>query len=171
MGWRRHLAAAIGLCLISVPAGAREVAGWLEWAVLAPEGIWLPAKLDTGADTTSLGAAQIRRVTVEGREFIAFRLQGNDAPDLWLQRPLVRFARIKRQGLPPEYRPVVRMHVCLMGIRKEVEVTLADRSSYRYPLLVGRNFLSGDLQVDTTRVFSGAPSCDAGGVHLASPVP
>lgn len=164
-GW----AAALGLCLFSLDAGAREVAGWLEWAVLTPEGIWLPAKLDTGADTTSLGVKQLRPFSAKGKELIAFQPQTQDESSPWLQRPLVRYARIKRQGLPPERRPVVRMPICLMGVLKEVDVTLADRSGYQYPLLIGRNFLSADLLIDTNQTFTRPPSCDVGaGVSAAS---
>ncbi len=167
MAWRG--VAAVGLCALTSAAGGREVAGWLEWAVLAPEGIPLAAKLDTGADTTSIGAVEVRRFTLEAGEVIAFRLQAREAPGLWLQRPLVRFASIKRQGLPPEERPVVRLRLCIAGVTKEVEVTLADRANFDTPLLIGRNFLGGDLLVDATEVFTRGPSC-AGAASPSAPI-
>jgi hypothetical protein len=37
------------------------------------------------------------------------------------------------------------------GFRKEVLVTLNDRTHMEYPLLVGRNFLSGDFLVDVDK--------------------
>lgn len=167
----RHLVAAVGLCLVSVAAGAREVVGWLEWAVLAPEGISLAAKLDTGADTTSIGATEIRRSTAEGGEVVAFRLQSDAGSGPWLQRPLVRLAAIKRHGLPPEQRPVVRLRLCVAGITKEVEVTLADREAFDYGLLVGRNFLASDLLVDAASAFTRESACGGDIRRRATVVP
>jgi hypothetical protein len=163
MGWR--WVAALGLCLVNVPAAAREIAGWLEWAVLAPEGIHLAAKLDTGADTTSIGARDIQRISTEAGEHVVFRLEGHPPTGVWLQRPLVRFAWIKRHGLPPEPRPVVRMGLCVAGTQKEVEVTLADREGFSQGLLIGRNFLASDILVDAARAFTREPSCGGDSPH------
>jgi hypothetical protein len=152
----------LSLSLLAFPALAREVVGWLESAQVEPEGIRLRAKLDTGADTTSLGASDIRLYSADGSDYVAFRPQVEGTPGPWIWRPLARFAEIRRHEGPPDRRPVVRLWVCLERILREVEVTLADRSNFSYPLLLGRNFLAGELLVDSTAAFTTEPSCRAG---------
>jgi len=76
---------------------------------------------------------------------------------------LVRTAWIKQHGAPSYPRPVVRLTICVGGISKEVEVSLVDRSNYQHPLLIGRNFLVGDLIVDPGATFSVSPTCPSDG--------
>ncbi len=161
---RTTFVVAFALALVALPAAGREVAGWLETARLEPEGIELSAKLDTGADVSSLGAEAIRVVPNAGETSVHFRVQ-TPGGGLELQRPLVRNAWIKRHDAPPEQRPVVRLRFCVGGVDKEVEVNLVDRSNYAYPLLIGRNFLAGDLLVDPGERFSVSPACSANGNH------
>lgn len=169
MGWPSRLGAVAACCLLSLGAFGREVAGWREWAELLPEGLLLSAKLDTGADTTSLGAAEVRHFQTHDGEWVAFRLPTDAPRERWLRRPLVRLAAIKRHGLPPEHRPVVRLGICLGGISKEVEVTLADRGRFDSALLIGRNFLAGELLVDAATSFTRPPACDGGEDGRAAP--
>lgn len=152
-------AAILAALLVALPAGAREVAGWLESALLEPEGIRVTSKLDTGADSSSLGAADIQIFSADGRDKVRFRLQRWDAGATLIERSLVRMAQIKRHDAPAEVRPVIRLRICLARLSKEVEVNLADRSNYDQPLLIGRNFLAGDLLVDPAVTFTTEPAC------------
>ena len=144
------------------PVVAHDLVGWLETAKLQPEDITLSSKLDTGADVSSLGADAIQVVETDGVAVVRFRIQGPGG-GRELQRPLVRTAWIKQHGAPPYPRPVVRLRICVGGISKEVEVSLVDRSNYQHPLLIGRNFLVGDLIVDPGATFSVSPTCPSDG--------
>ncbi len=46
---------------------------------------------------------------------------------------------------------MVRLKLRYEDVEKKVLVTLKDREKMTYPLLLGRNFLSGDFLVDVTQ--------------------
>ena len=53
-------------------------------------------------------------------------------------------------------RPVVKLRVALGPIEQQREFTLADRSQYDYPVLIGRNFLRDVAVVDVARQYTQA---------------
>jgi hypothetical protein len=122
------------------------VAGWSEWAATELSPAPLRAKLDTGADTSSLSA---QGVTVDAdRTRVRFTLTHSDGSTSQHELPLLRMAHIKRHHGPAQARPVVRMGLCLGGHWRQVEVNLVDRARFEMPLLLGRNFLAGSFLVD-----------------------
>ena len=58
---------------------------------------------------------------------------------------------IKQNGGPDERRYVVRMWISVGDSRSRIDVNLADRSGFEYPLLIGRNFLTDTMIVDVSR--------------------
>ena len=142
------------------PDPSLPIVGWREW-VAFPE-LGLPAvraKVDTGAATSSLHA---RRVTTRERDGV-----------LWARFQVSPYFRTRRH--PRVHRvtceaPVVDERVVVsssghedtrlvisavfrLGVRAgapewRVEVTLADRRSMRFPMLLGREALAGRALVD-----------------------
>jgi hypothetical protein len=52
------------------------------------------------------------------------------------------------------------MDICLGGKQIEGRVNLTDRSTFLYPVLLGRNILkAGDFLIDPERNFMEHPSC------------
>jgi hypothetical protein len=143
------------------------IAGYLERVAVA--GVVLEAKLDTGADTSSLDA---RDVTVHAdgvRGRVRFRLGdgGAEATARVLEAPIVRVTRIRRAGAGRQRRYVVRLPLCLGGRRQDAEFTLTDRRGLDVPVLIGRAALVGRHVVDPARTHltvpaDGTPSCPAG---------
>jgi len=156
----------------SVPPAAQRV-GWVEWVRVEPGGQELKAKLDTGARTSSLSALDLEVVeTPDGVDRVRFRLEGpeGDGSDPWVERPVVRWVRIKRHDARPDRRPVVEMEICLGGIRRAVETSLADRSKFNYPVLLGRNFLADAVVVDAAATFTrGRCTPEAGAPEASAP--
>lgn len=151
------------LAALLCPGAAAQAApasyGWVEWVRVEPGGQRLKAKLDTGARTSSLSALDLEVEEVEdGPDRVRFRLEDqNGAPGPRVKRPVKRWVRIKRHDARPDRRPVVEMEICLGALRKTVEVSLADRSKFNYPVLLGRNFLAGTAAVDAGATFTGEP--------------
>ena len=54
---------------------------------------------------------------------------------------------------------MVLLGICVGAYYREVEVNLVDRSKFKYPLLVGRSFLSGALIVDPSKTYAVEPNC------------
>jgi len=139
----------------------KEIYGYLEDVVLSGVGIELPAKLDTGADTSSLDATQIKRFRRSDVSWVRFTIEDPENGELvTLERHYVRSARIKRHDGEHQRRPVVEVDVCLGGESYAVEVSLIDRSQFDYPILLGRSALEGVALVDSELTFTTSPDCD-----------
>ncbi len=155
--------AAVVLMQPSVAFGRekREL-GWVENASILPENIRLSAKLDTGANTTSLGIEQLTRFERKGRPWVRFRLSDKTGKAFILERPVIRTVRVKRSQAQTRDRPVVLLTICLAGEFSDETVTLATRSHLLYPLLIGRASMEGRFLVNPSRTRTHATNCIGG---------
>jgi hypothetical protein len=150
------------LALGASASGSPPVMGWLERIRLEPLGHTLVAKLDTGADTSSLHAREIERFERDGEEWVRFVLDVEESEEIRryrVSRPVVRNVRIIRAERPPDRRPVIEMSFCLDGERHDAQFTLRDRSNFTTPVLLGRRFLSGAAIVDPARRRLASAEC------------
>jgi hypothetical protein len=120
-------------------------------------GFAFPARIDTGAETCSLHVEKIeiqdktaKRTKNVGKS-VRFLLKGSDGKTQWVEGIVADAVRVKSSSLKSgevDHRYKVRLTLQWKDVRKEVLVTLNDRTSMEYPLLVGRNFLQSDFLVD-----------------------
>lgn len=160
----RHVALSLllpALCLPASPVAAGEdipdaanrprltaVAGWVEVVRLTRSGLELEAKLDSGAEHSSLHVNRQRYFRRDGERWVRFTVEGRDGRRVAFEREVVRRAAIKRHSGGSDVRPVVEIKVCLGDQVRKVEVNLVDRSNFDYPMLVGRSFLEGLFLID-----------------------
>lgn len=161
---RRFLPAGLALSAMlgaAAPVTAEpRVAGWIERIALGEERLILSAKLDTGADTSSLHAPDVHWFSRDGAHWVAFEVEGEDGRKVRFERKVIRIAQIKRRGAAQTLdRPTVLMGVCLGHVYLVTEVNLADRSRFKQPFLVGRNFLAHHFAVDSARTHMVEPDC------------
>lgn len=144
-------------------AAEKDIFGWVERVWVGESQLPLLAKLDTGADTSSIHAFGIRRYRSSTRQvWVEFRLtDDNDERTIRFKKKLVRYAYIKEHDGPSQKRPVVNLTFCLGDHRRTVEVSLADRSGFQYPVLLGRNALEGHIVVDPELQRTAEPVCVA----------
>jgi hypothetical protein len=152
------MAALLSLVLLiggGAPAAAQEkiMVGAVENVLLLPWGVSLPARIDTGAATSSLDA---RNITVKGK-MVEFHLPGAYGGHK-ARLPLERWSSIKTASVQ-ERRPVVSVEMCIGSRRVRTQVNLNDRSQVTYPLLIGRNTLELGFIVDPGVSFLAPPSC------------
>ena len=137
---------------------AKITLGVVEDVILTPWGISFPARIDTGADLSSLDARDI----VVRQDVAEFRL-GADYGRQRLQLPIVEWGHVQT-SMGIEKRPIVEISICLGSKLLRTLATLKDRSGMAYPFLVGRSALRGSFLVDTSRSRAAQPSCPAGAV-------
>ena len=125
------------------------VAGWIEKAKLPDEKLVFNAKLDTGADTSSLHAKNIKLFTRDGQRFVRFELFDDADQKMLLEKPVIRMTRITRRAGATAVirRPVVKLKICLGGIVETTQFNLADRGSFKFKMLIGRSLLAGRIMV------------------------
>ncbi|MEO0881126.1 MAG: RimK/LysX family protein [Pseudomonadota bacterium] len=167
-----------------------HILGWLEHATITSVDIRVDAKLDTGAKTSAIHAEILSRdelseeeqlelhtetdedeemldfdpddANVEGQSSrtVVFRVSNEEGEERILEREVVRTVAIKRRSGGVERRPVVELELCIAGILVEGEVSLADRTRFNYPLLVGRDMLDdGDIAVNPDSDYTAAARC------------
>jgi hypothetical protein len=144
-------------------AGARdlEIVGWVENAILVGPGISLKAKLDTGAETSSLDAVIIKKFRKDGKRWIRFRITDRQTGKEYIVvRERVRTIGVIQHDGSAQTRPVVFMTVCVASRLVATEVSLIDRSEFNYPLLLGRNTLKSFALVDPGNTFLTDPECN-----------
>jgi hypothetical protein len=141
--------------LIPRTIGAEEkiTIGLVEEVILLPWGVKLPARIDTGAATSSLDAQELK-VHDNIAEFKLPKKYGN----LHLQLPVVGWKTI-RSAESRERRPVVELELCVGPKRLRIHVNLNDRSMVKYPLILGRTALKENFVVDCMHSNCLPPSC------------
>ena len=140
-------------------ASGPRALGWAEHVVILPEKLKLNAKMDTGAQTTSIDTGEITRFEKSGRPWVRFSIPDRSGNATVLERPVIRIVKVKRSGLKDLRRPVVMLALCIGGLFREEAVTLSDRSNLRYSLLIGRSAMEGRFMVDSSRKYTAAADC------------
>lgn len=135
----------------------KTVLGRNEWIGLPSVGTFLEARIDTGANTSSLSARDITPFERDGENWVRFKLGLNSTDpvveavrDDWIEAPIVRRVKIV-QATGEASRPVIRLLMTLGSIRQHVEFTLTDRTHLEFPALLGRRFLLDIAIVDVAR--------------------
>lgn len=144
------------------PDDPRLVVGWREW-VAFPE-IGLPAvrcKVDTGATTTALHASHIEPFRRGGARWARFTVspffRRHRRVLVVCEAPVVDERTITSSSGHADTRLVVGLTLRL-GVRVgspewPIEVSLADRRTMRFPMLLGRGAMAGRLLVDPAASF------------------
>ena len=124
------------------------ILGWREWVQLpslTPHPV--KAKVDTGARTSSLHAFDLR-VEDGVAHFAVHPHQDTDEDETWVELPVVEHREVRPSTGEAEERPVVVVPVIVGTEELEVELTLTDRDSMGFRMLLGRTALTDRFLVD-----------------------
>lgn len=141
----------------SVPTHA--LVGWREWVGLPGAGVeWLKAKVDTGAQTSSLHAFGLKEFTRDGEPWVRFEIHPwQRSPDdaVAMELPVHDRRRVRSSSGHAEKRVVVLMDVRLLDRVIPTEITLTRRDAMGFRMLVGRELLSKGFLVDADASYLG----------------
>ncbi len=140
------------------PAG-KQVVGAVEKVLITPPGLVLPARIDTGAATSSIDARNIEAFERNGDSWVRFfMLNPESGEEVGIECKVVRRVRIV-QAIKDEKerRKVVELLVTLGNSVRTAEFTLTDRSHMEYPVLIGRNILMDSMTVDVSKKYISTP--------------
>jgi hypothetical protein len=141
-----------------------QVVGYLEKVKVPHVDVVFRAKMDTGADTSSMNAEIIdmkkAKETEDGKGYVIFTLDSDGGKSNHIKRPLVRVSRIKLRGGGVQRRPVIKLDFCIAGVLVHEEVNLTNRENFKYDLLVGRNMIKkAGLIIDSNQTYTSKPNC------------
>lgn len=117
----------------------------------------VPAKIDTGADSSSIWASHIRMAR-DG--VLSFRLFDEKSPfytGKTFKRTDYKVAVIRNASGKEEIRYRTHLKVTIRGRTIKALFFLADRSRNNYPVLIGRRTISGKFYVDVSKNHTPIP--------------
>ena len=128
------------------------VVGWREWLALPDLGIErIKVKIDTGARTSALHAFFVDPFQHQGEEWVRFGihpLQHNSDKIIECQAPIKDRRVVTDSGGHREQRFVIESRVACGRFSWKAELTLTDRDSMKFRMLLGRTALTGRFLVD-----------------------
>jgi hypothetical protein len=131
--------------------------GWREWISLPELGLNLvKAKVDTGARTSTLHAFYVDSFNRRGERYVRFGvhpLQKRTDVVIHGEALVVDQRRVTDSGGHCEDRFVIRTRVVLPGHDWPIEVTLTNRETMLFRMLLGRTALAGRARIDPARSF------------------
>jgi hypothetical protein len=135
----------------------KQVIGATATITESNSGLPFSARIDTGATTCSIHAKKweiegaVRHRADNVGKPIRVLIENEKGEQAWVDsvvksRVRVRSSVQKEDDYHGRYKVLLPLE--WNGVRKEVLVTINDRTDMDYPLLIGRNFLRGDFVVD-----------------------
>lgn len=139
----------------------KTVLGWREWSSLPDLGIpAIKAKVDTGARTSALHAFQLETFTEKGVRKVRFKihpLQKRTDIILTCVADVFDQRMVSDSGGHREMRYVIKTTINLGGHKFEAEITLTDRDTMQFRMLLGRTFLEHGFIVDPSSSYRQNP--------------
>ena len=127
------------------------VVGWRELVHLPELGLrGIPAKIDTGARTSSLHGVVLDEFERDGEKYVRFAVDF-EKPHV---RQICEAVHVDIRGITSsngetQYRYVIKTPLKIGDIRFRAEISLADRSDMKFPMLIGRSSLRRRFVVDS----------------------
>ncbi|WP_438951059.1 ATP-dependent zinc protease family protein [Porticoccus sp.] len=128
-----------------------QLIGWREWLSLPDLGIArIKAKIDTGARTSCLHAHHLEPFTEQGSPWVRIWVhpRQNSNHSICCAAPIVDERVVTDSGGHRERRIVIQTTVVLGTKTVPIEMTLTNRDTMKFRMLLGRSALAGQFIVD-----------------------
>jgi hypothetical protein len=127
--------------------------GWCEMVDIPSLGLTgVHAKMDTGAATSSIHATRVRAVDRNGKACVEFwfRLNAGEKPKRY-EAPVIDRRFVRSSNGESQERYVIAAQFCFGKLCWNGQLTLANRRSMAFPLLIGRRALRRGFLVNSGR--------------------
>lgn len=131
---------------------SKIVVGSEEWCSLPELKInAIKVRVDSGAKTSALHAVNIIPFTKNGEQWVSYDvhpLENNGKTTVHCESRVVDRRKIKSTSGLVEHRYVIKTSLSMAASTWDIEITLANRDSMGYRMLLGRQAMSGKILVD-----------------------
>ncbi len=135
--------------------------GWREWVSLPDLNVpAIKAKIDTGAKTSALHAFFVEPYNDNGRDMVRFGLhplQNRDDIEIICEYPVKDYRQVSDSGGHQEMRYVIETDVVLGNRSWPIEMTLTNRDSMKFRMLLGRTAMNGIVVCPDRSFLFGRP--------------
>lgn len=133
------------------------ILGWREWLALPDLGLpAIKAKVDTGARTSTLHAFYVDTFRRDGQLYARFGVHPvQQRADLVVhgEAPVIDRRQVSDSGGHREERYVIETRLALAGQAWPIELTLTNRETMLFRMLLGRTAIKGRALVDPEKSF------------------
>ncbi|HUF63441.1 MAG TPA: RimK/LysX family protein [Verrucomicrobiales bacterium] len=141
----------------AAPGGNQPVLGWREWVALPEFSIaGIKAKIDTGARSSALHTHHYELFDRHGQPWVRFvvhPLRRTIRFERECETPVLEFRTVKDSGGHMETRPFIETTAVLGACRWVVRLSLTNRESMLFRMLLGRSALTGLFLVDPAQSY------------------
>jgi hypothetical protein len=142
----------------------KTMLGWREWVSLPELGIEnIKAKVDTGARTSALHAFDIKVENINGQRIVKFKihpLQDNKEYYVECQADVIDERNVTDSGGHKEHRLVIKTMAEIGDKKYPIEITLTDRDTMLFKMLLGRTSLKPYFIVDPAKSYLTRPNIE-----------
>lgn len=143
---------------MKVPRPPQLTVGWRELVSLPELGLeGIPAKIDTGARTSSLHAHVLEDFQRDGERFVRFAVDWDGVRHA-CEAVHVDVRGITSSNGDQQTRFVIKTPLTIGNLTFRAEISLADRSQMQFPMLIGRTALRRRMVVDSGHSWLQSPA-------------
>ena len=116
----------------------------------------LKVKVDTGARTSALHAFSVSQVTRDGKPWVSFDIHPNQSEKetvISCEAPILDQRQVTDSGGHKSMRYVISTTAVMGDMQFPIELTLTDRDTMRFRMLLGRTAMEGRFLVDPEASF------------------
>ena len=137
--------------------GNRIVLGWREWVHLPDLGLpWIKAKVDTGAKTSCLHAFSLDTFVKDGDNWVRFGIhphQNETDTEIYCEAKIIEQRIVSDSGGHKENRIVISSDIVLGEKRWPIEITLTNRDTMQFRMLLGRTAMQNLVTVKPDKSY------------------
>jgi len=133
------------------------IVGWREWVSLPELGLpIIKAKIDTGARTSCLHAFSVEPFTKDNTKWVRFGIhphQMDIESEIYCEAKVIDERFVTDSGGRKEKRQVISTQLGLGNQQRTIEITLTNRDTMRFRMLLGRMAMQENILVNPKKSY------------------